>query len=240
LLEASDVVAGYGQTEILHGVSIRVEPGEMVTIIGPNGCGKSTLMKAIVGLVRVRSGSVKFQGADISAYPPERIVRTRLCYVPQSNNVFPSLSIRENLEMGAFIRRDDYQGRIEEMFGLFPDLARQPGRKAGTLSGGQRQMLAIARALMLDPVLLLLDEPSAGLSPAMMGTVFDRIREVNQAGVALLLVEQNARDALQMSDRGYILVAGENRLEDTGKDLLSNPEVASLYLGGGVGRASTS
>jgi ABC-type branched-subunit amino acid transport system ATPase component len=232
LLEASDVVAGYGQTEILHGVSIRVEPGEMITIIGPNGCGKSTLMKAIVGLVRVRSGSVKFQGADISAYPPERIVRTRLCYVPQSNNVFPSLSIRENLEMGAFIRRDDYQGRIEEMFHLFPDLARQPGRKAGTLSGGQRQMLAIARAMMLDPVLLLLDEPSAGLSPAMMGTVFDRIREVNQAGVALLLVEQNARDALQMSDRGYILVAGENRLEDTGKDLLSNPEVASLYLGG--------
>ncbi len=240
LLEASDVVAGYGQTEILHGVSIRVEPGEMVTIIGPNGCGKSTLMKAIVGLVRVRSGSVKFQGADISAYPPERIVRTRLCYVPQSNNVFPSLSIRENLEMGAFIRGDDYQGRIQEMFELFPDLARQPGRNAGTLSGGQRQMLAIARAMMLDPVLLLLDEPSAGLSPAMMGTVFDRIREVNQAGVALLLVEQNARDALRMSDRGYILVAGENRLEDTGKDLLSNPEVASLYLGGGVGRASTS
>ena len=240
LLEASDVVAGYGQTEILHGVSIRVEPGEMITIIGPNGCGKSTLMKAIVGLVRVRSGSVKFRGTDISTHPPERIVRTRLCYVPQSNNVFPSLSIRENLEMGAFIRRDDYQGRIEEMFHLFPDLARQPGRKAGTLSGGQRQMLAIARAMMLDPVLLLLDEPSAGLSPAMMGTVFDRIRDVNQAGVALLLVEQNARDALQMSDRGYILVAGENRLEDTGKDLLSNPEVASLYLGGGVGRASTS
>ena len=232
LLEVSDVVAGYGQTEILHDVSITVEPGEMVTIIGPNGCGKSTLMKAIVGLVRVRSGSVKFRDADISDYPPEQIVRTRLCYVPQSNNVFASLSIRENLEMGAFIREDDYQGRIEEMFELFPDLARQPSRKAGTLSGGQRQMLAIARAMMLDPVLLLLDEPSAGLSPATMSTVFDRIREVNQAGVALLLVEQNAREALQMSDRGYILVAGENRLEDTGKDLLSNPEVASLYLGG--------
>ena len=232
LLEASNVVAGYGQTEILHGVSITVGPGEMVTIIGPNGCGKSTLMKAIVGLVRVRSGSVGFQGTDISGYPPERIVQTRLCYVPQSNNVFPSLSIRENLEMGAFIRDDDYRGRIEEMFELFPDLARQPGRKAGTLSGGQRQMLAIARAMMLDPVLLLLDEPSAGLSPAMMGTVFERIREINQAGVALLLVEQNAREALRMSDRGYILVAGENRLEDTGKDLLSNPEVARLYLGG--------
>ena len=232
LLEASDIVAGYGQTEILHSVSVTVDAGEMVTIIGPNGCGKSTLMKAIVGLVRVRSGSVKFHGTEISGYPPERIVRTRLCYVPQSNNVFPNLSIRENLEMGAFIRSDDYRGRIEEMYELFPDLARQPSRKAGTLSGGQRQMLAIGRALMLDPILLLLDEPSAGLSPAMMGTVFQRIREVNQSGVAMLLVDQNARDALQMSDRGYILVAGENRLEDTGKDLLSNPEVASLYLGG--------
>ena len=232
LLEASDIVAGYGQTEILHSVSVTVDAGEMVTIIGPNGCGKSTLMKAIVGLVRVRSGSVKFQGAEISGYPPERIVRTRLCYVPQSNNVFPNLSIRENLEMGAFIRSDDYRGRIEEMYELFPDLARQPSRKAGTLSGGQRQMLAIGRALMLDPILLLLDEPSAGLSPAMMGAVFQRIREVNQSGVAMLLVEQNARDALQMSDRGYILVAGENRLEDTGKDLLRNPEVSSLYLGG--------
>ena len=232
LLEAFDIVAGYGQTEILHSVSVTVDAGEMVTIIGPNGCGKSTLMKAIVGLVRVRSGSVKFQGAEISGYPPERIVRTRLCYVPQSNNVFPNMSILENLEMGAFIRSDDYRGRIEEMYELFPDLARQPSRKAGTLSGGQRQMLAIGRAMMLDPILLLLDEPSAGLSPAMMGTVFQRIREVNQSGVAMLLVEQNARDALQMSDRGYILVAGENRLEDTGKDLLSNPEVASLYLGG--------
>jgi ABC-type branched-subunit amino acid transport system ATPase component len=232
LLEASDVVAGYGQTEILHGVSITVDQGEVVTIIGPNGCGKSTLMKTIVGLVRVRTGSVTFQGSDISTHPPERIVRTGLCYVPQSNNVFPSLTIRENLEMGAFVRYDGYDGRIEEMFELFPDLAAHPGQKGGSLSGGQRQMLAIARALMLDPVLLLLDEPSAGLSPAMMNTVFDRIRQINQSGVALLLVEQNARDALQMSDRGYILVAGEKRLEDTGKDLLSNPEVASLYLGG--------
>ncbi len=232
LLEASDIVAGYGQTEILHGVSVTVDAGEMVTIIGPNGCGKSTLMKAIVGLVRAWSGSVKFQGVEISSYPPERIVRTRLCYVPQSSNVFPTLSIRENLEMGAFTRSDDYRGRIDEMFELFPDLARESGRKAGTLSGGQRQMLAIARAMMIDPVLLLLDEPSAGLSPAMMGTVFQRIKEVNQTGVAMLLVEQNARDALQMSNRGYILVAGENRLEDTGRDLLSNPEVAQLYLGG--------
>ena len=232
LLEASGIVAGYGQTEILHGVSITVDQGEVVTIIGPNGCGKSTLMKAIVGLVRVRTGSVTFQGADISSRPPEQIVRAGLCYVPQTNNVFPSLTIRENLEMGAFLRDDGYDGRIEEMYELFPDLTAHPGQKAGSLSGGQRQMLAIARALMLDPVLLLLDEPSAGLSPAMMNIVFDRIRHINQTGVALLLVEQNARDALQMSDRGYILVAGEKRLEDTGKDLLSNPQVASLYLGG--------
>ncbi len=232
LLEASGVVAGYGETEVLHGVSIVVDRAEIVTIIGPNGCGKSTLMKAIAGLVRVRTGSVVFRGEDISGVSPELIVRTGLCYVPQTDNVFPSLSIRENLEMGAFVRRGDYRDRIEEMFGIFPDLSIQPGRKAGSLSGGQRQMLAIARALMLDPELLLLDEPSAGLSPAMMNTVFERVREINQAGVALLMVEQNARQALGMSNRGYVLVAGEKRLEDTGKDLLDNPEVASLYLGG--------
>ena len=232
LLEACGVVAGYGETEILHGVSITVDEGEVVTIIGPNGCGKSTLMKAIVGLVRVRNGSVAFQGQEISSSPPETIVRTGLCYVPQTNNVFPSLSIRENLEMGAFVRRDEFRGRIDEMFEVFPDLAVQPGRKAGSLSGGQRQMLAIARALMLDPALLMLDEPSAGLSPAMMNTVFERVREINQTGVALLMVEQNARQALGMSHRGYVLVAGEKRLEDTGRDLLNNPEVASLYLGG--------
>ena len=232
LLEACGVVAGYGETEILHGISITVDEGEVVTIIGPNGCGKSTLMKAIVGLVRVRNGSVAFRGQEISSSPPETIVRTGLCYVPQTNNVFPSLSIRENLEMGAFVRRDEFRGRIDEMFEVFPDLAVQPGRKAGSLSGGQRQMLAIARALMLDPVLLMLDEPSAGLSPAMMNTVFERVREINQTGVALLMVEQNARQALGMSHRGYVLVAGEKRLEDTGRDLLNNPEVSSLYLGG--------
>jgi ABC-type branched-subunit amino acid transport system ATPase component len=226
------VVAGYGETEILHGVSITVDEGEVVTIIGPNGCGKSTLMKAIVGLVRVRTGSVTFRGQEISSSPPETIVRTGLCYVPQTNNVFPSLSIRENLEMGAFVRRDDFRGRIDDMFQVFPDLAVQPGRKAGSLSGGQRQMLAIARALMLDPALILLDEPSAGLSPEMMGLVFERIRDINRSGVAVLLVEQNAREALRMSHRGYVLVAGENRLDDTGPDLLDNPQVASLYLGG--------
>lgn len=232
LLEARHVVAGYGETQILHGVSLVVNEGEIVTIIGPNGCGKSTFMKAVVGLVQVRTGSVTFRGADITDYPPERVVQTGLCYVPQSANVFPSLSIRENLEMGAFIRGDDGRARVDEMFGLFPDLARRRTARAGSLSGGQRQMLALARALMLDPVLLLLDEPSAGLSPAIMGTVFERIQDINATGVALLLVEQQAREALRLSDRGYVLSGGENRLEDRGPALLDNPEVARLYLGG--------
>ena len=232
LLEARDIVAGYGETEILHGVSITVDTGEIVTIIGPNGCGKSTLMKSVIGLVNVGSGSVTFRGEDISNMPPERIVRYGLCYVPQTANVFPSLTIRENLDMGAFIRKDDYRARIEEMFEIFPDLADRPNRNAGSLSGGQRQMLAIARALMLDPVLLLLDEPSAGLSPLMMDSVFERILSINAMGVSILLVEQNAREALSMSDRGYVLSSGENRLEDRGPALLDNPEIARLYLGG--------
>ena len=232
LLEVSKVVAGYGQTEILHGVSLTVEEGEIVTIIGPNGCGKSTLMKTVAGLVKVWGGSVNFSGNDISSMPPESIVKTGLCFVPQTRNVFPSLSIRENLEMGAFLRRDDFNGRIKEMFVFFPDLAEDPRRRAGNLSGGQRQMLAIARALMLDPKLILLDEPFAGLAPAMVDLVLDRILEINKSGVSVLLVEQNARQALSVSSRGYILVSGENRLEDSGSALLDNPEVARLYLGG--------
>ena len=232
LLEADGVVAGYGETVILHGVSIMVNDGEIVTIIGPNGCGKSTLMKTLAGLVKARSGKVRFRGEDISGAPPERVVGKGLCYVPQAANIFASLSIRENLEMGAFLRQDDYRGRINDMFDLFPDLARDAKRKAHTLSGGQRQMLAIARALMLDPALLLLDEPSAGLSPAMVNLVFERIAGINATGVAMLLVEHNAREALRMSGRGYVLAGGENRLEDTGPELLNNPEISRLYLGG--------
>ena len=232
LLEATGIVAGYGDTEILHGVSISVKAGEIVTIIGPNGCGKSTFMKAVVGVVRVKGGSVVFRDQDISSRAPGQIVRAGLCYVPQTANVFPSLTIRENLDMGAFTRKDDYRGRIKDMFEMFPDLAARPNQKAGNLSGGQRQTLAIARALMLDPVLLLLDEPSAGLSPTMRSSVFDHIREINATGVTVLLVEQNAREALRMSNRGYVLSSGENRLEDAGSALLDNPEVARLYLGG--------
>ena len=232
LLEATGIVAGYGDTEILHGISISVKAGEIVTIIGPNGCGKSTFMKAVVGVVRVKAGSVVFRDQDISSRAPGQIVRAGLCYVPQTANVFPSLTIRENLDMGAFTRKDDYSGRIKDMFEMFPDLAARPNQKAGNLSGGQRQTLAIARALMLDPVLLLLDEPSAGLSPTMRSSVFDHIREINATGVTVLLVEQNAREALRMSNRGYVLSSGENRLEDAGSALLDNPEVARLYLGG--------
>jgi ABC-type branched-subunit amino acid transport system ATPase component len=232
LLKVSNIVAGYGETEILHGVSIAIEKGHVVTIIGPNGSGKSTLLKAIFGLIKPKKGQVLFQGKDITGLAPETVVRRGLCYVPQSSNIFPSLSINENLEMGAFIRTDDFRQRLEEMYLLFPDLAGRRKDRAGTLSGGQRQMLALARALMLDPALLLLDEPSAGLAPSMVGSVFEKILGINRSGVAILLVEQNAREALQLSSWGYVLASGRNQLEDRGENLLSNPDVTRLYLGG--------
>jgi ABC-type branched-subunit amino acid transport system ATPase component len=231
-LEASQIVAGYGETEILHGVSLRVSKGELVTIIGPNGSGKSTLLKAIFGLVRLRRGTVRFHGRDITSLPPEQMVGQGISYVPQSGNVFPSLSIQENLEMGAYVRKSGLHQRIEEMYTLFPDLAQQRSQRAGSLSGGQRQMLAFARAMMLDPQLLLLDEPSAGLSPAMVGVVFENIKRIHASGVSIIIVEQNAREALRLSHRGYVLANGENRLEGVGKEMLNNPEVSRLYLGG--------
>ena len=232
LLEVSNVVAGYGETEILHGVSIAIEKGQIVTIIGPNGSGKSTLLKTIFGLLQPKKGRIRFRKEDITGIAPEVVVRKGLSYVPQSSNVFPSLSINENLEMGAFVRTDDFRQRLEEVYDLFPDLAERRKDRAGTLSGGQRQMLALARALMLDPVLLLLDEPSAGLAPNLVNSVFEKILGINSAGVAILLVEQNAREALGLSSRGYVLASGQNQLEDRGENLLKNPEVAKLYLGG--------
>ena len=232
LLEVSGVVAGYGETEILHGVSLAVEEKQIVTIIGPNGSGKSTLLKSIFGLVPPRKGQVRFRGEDITGMAPEVVVRRGLCYVPQSSNVFPSLSVNENLEMGAFIRTDDFSQRLEEVYDLLPDLAERRRDRAGTLSGGQRQMLALARALMLDPVLLLLDEPSAGLAPNLVNSVFEKILGINRAGVAIVLVEQNARKALGLSSWGYVLASGQNQLEDRGENLLKNPEVVKLYLGG--------
>ncbi len=232
LLEVTEVVAGYGETEILHGASLAVEQGEIVTIIGANGSGKSTLLKAILGLVEIRSGHITFQGEDISGVAPEAIVRRGLSYVPQSDNIFPSLSVQENLEMGAFVRADDYKHRIREMYSLFPDLVDKSKVRAGSLSGGQRKMLALARALMLDPVLLLLDEPSAGLAMALVTMVFDKILEINGTGVAVVLVEQNAYRALELSSRGYVMAAGYIVLEDLGENLLKDPDVSRLYFGG--------
>ncbi len=232
LLQVREVVSGYGETEILHGVSIAVDEGEIVTIIGPNGSGKSTLLKTIIGLVEAKKGRVSFRGEDITGVAPESIVRKGISYVPQSSNVFPSLTIHENLEMGAFVRTDDFRQRIAEIYDLFPDLAERPRERAGRLSGGQRQMLALARALMLDPVLLLLDEPSAGLAPNLVTLVLDKILGINRTGVAIVLVEQNAQQALKLSSRGYVLASGQNQLEDRGEKLLENPEVARLYLGG--------
>jgi len=217
--------------EILHGVSIKVEEGEIVTLIGPNGAGKSTLMKAIFGLIPLKSGRVSFKGETVTGAPPDKLVRMGLSYVPQTENVFPSLTIQENLEMGAFIRRDGLRDRLRQVLDLFPDLASRRQERAGRLSGGQRQMLALARALMLDPQVLLLDEPSASLSPKMVEAIFDRIRQINRSGVAILMVEQNARHALQFSQRGYVLAMGINRLEGKAEELLESAEVGRLYLG---------
>ncbi len=231
LLEASGVYAGYGDAEILHGVDIAVDAGEIVTIIGPNGSGKSTLLKTIVGAVPVTSGEVRFAGRRIEGLRADQRVPLGLCYVPQTENVFASLTITENLEMGGFLRGAGLVRRVQEMFEVFPDLAEKRNAKAGALSGGQRQMMAIARALMLDPQLLLLDEPSAGLSPLLVGTVFETIRNINASGVAILMVEQNARRALAASHRGYVLAVGEVRMEDAGTALANDPQVGRLYLG---------
>jgi ABC-type branched-subunit amino acid transport system ATPase component len=231
LLEVHNVVSGYGGMEILHDVSIRVEKGEIVSIIGPNGAGKSTLMKTIFGILRPWDGRVVFAGEDITQLPPEQIVRKGLCYVPQENNVFASLTVQENLEMGAFIRDDDYRPRLEEVYDLFPDLKDRRGTRVGKLSGGMRQMVALGRALMLDPQMLLLDEPSAGLAPLVVELIFERIRAINEQGVTFLIVEQNARKALENSDRGYVFVDGRNRLEGTGEALLADEQIGELFLG---------
>ncbi|HEU4759529.1 MAG TPA: ABC transporter ATP-binding protein [Dehalococcoidia bacterium] len=231
LLEARDVVAGYGELDILHGVSVRVAEGEMVAVIGPNGAGKSTLLKAVFGLLPVRRGQVLVAGQEATNQSPDRLVERGLSYVPQTENVFPSLTINENLEMGAFLRRDGLRERLEQVYALFPDLGGRRQERAGRLSGGQRQRLALARALMLDPRVLLLDEPSASLSPKMVGMLFERIQAINEGGTAILLVEQNAREALGLCHRGYVLAMGYNRLEGEARGLLDNEEVGRLYLG---------
>jgi ABC-type branched-subunit amino acid transport system ATPase component len=232
LLDVRHVTSGYGEMTILRDICLRVEAGEAVTLIGPNGAGKSTLLKTIFGLLRPTAGRIHFEDLDITGWHPPALVRRSMSFVPQVDNVFPSLTVQENLEMGAFVRGDSFAARLDEMYRFFPSLHLKRKQRVGALSGGERQMVAMGRALMLDPRLLLLDEPSAGLSPRLVGVVFEKIAEINRAGVALLIVEQNARQALRLSHRGYVLASGQVRLEGQGEHLLSDPEVGRLYLGG--------
>jgi ABC-type branched-subunit amino acid transport system ATPase component len=233
ILEANDITAGYTrEVDILNNVSIRVKTGKIVSVIGPNGAGKSTLLKTIFGILKPTNGSVTLKDEDITGLKPDRVAKRGISYVPQVDNVFPSMTIQENLEMGAFIRSDDFSQRIEEIYELFPVLGERRKQKAGQLSGGQRQMVAMGRALMLDPQVLLLDEPSAGLSPILVSSIFEKIIEINETGVAMIIVEQNAREALKMADHGYVLAMGKNVLDDTGEALLASEEVGRLYLGG--------
>jgi ABC-type branched-subunit amino acid transport system ATPase component len=232
ILEAEKITAGYSEIDILHDVSIRVKSGEIVSIIGPNGAGKSTLLKTIFGILKPRQGKIIFQNEGITGLTPDKIVKKGISYVPQVDNIFPSMTIQENLEMGAFIRNDDYSQRLDEIYQLFPILIEKRKQKAGQLSGGQRQMVAMGRALMLDPRILLLDEPSAGLAPVLVSMIFEKIREINSTGVSMMIVEQNAREALKMAHHGYVLAMGKNVLDDKGDALLSNEEIGRLYLGG--------
>jgi branched-chain amino acid transport system ATP-binding protein len=232
LLEARGVVSGYGDAEILHGVDIDVGEEEIVTIIGPNGAGKSTLMKAIYGLIDCWAGRVTFDGTDITDLRADEVTEQGLCYVPQRENVFPTLTVRENLEMGAYIDADVSEADFREAFERFPVLGERQNQKAGTMSGGQQQMLALSSALMLDPELILVDEPSAGLAPDLVDDMFDRLVRIrDETETAILMVEQNARQALSVSNRGYVLDMGENEFAGSGQDLLDSDEVGELYLG---------
>jgi ABC-type branched-subunit amino acid transport system ATPase component len=235
LLATESVVAGYvPEVDILNGVDLTVAAGEVVTVVGPNGAGKSTLIKTIFGLLRPRRGRVLLRGEDISGEKPHAITRKGMGYVPQLDNVFPSMSVEENLEMGGVaLNGGETRDRSRAMYELFPLLGERRRQTAGTLSGGERQMLAMARVLMPAPAVLLLDEPSAGLAPNLVDVIFEKITDINRTGVTILIVEQNARRALAMSDRGYVLDLGQNRFEGRGPELLDDPTVAELYLGGG-------
>jgi len=233
-LEVDSLVAGYeAELPIVNGVSIGADAGEIVAILGPNGAGKSTLIKAVAGLVPISAGAVRLAGADITRLPAHTMARQGLAFTPQTENVFASMTVADNLRLASGIVTAPLRaGRIEAMYAFFPDLARQRALLAGRLSGGQRQMLAIARALIGEPRVLMLDEPSAGLSPKLVETVFARLTEIRQSGVAIVLVEQNARAALRIADRAYILVEGRNRREGSARELAEDPDVAGLYLGG--------
>lgn len=232
LLEATGMVGGYGGMDILNGVDLSVDSSEIVVIIGANGAGKSTAMKALFGLVTLRAGRVVLEGRDITNAVPNDLVGYGMGYVPQERNVFRTLTVRENLEMGAFLKPANQARVMEQVFTLFPILKEKAGQPAGELSGGQRQMVAVGRALMTEPKLLMLDEPTAGLSPLVMEQIFERIVAVNKAGIGILLVEQNARQALAIAHRGYVLATGRNRFTGTAEALLCNPEIGQSFLGG--------
>ena len=231
-LVGTEMTGGYGGADILKGCTISVESGEIAVIVGPNGAGKSTAMKAMFGMLDLRAGSVLLNGEDITSLPPQHRVQRGMGFVPQTQNVFTSMTVEENLEMGGFIRGDDFSDTIEEIYNLFPVLREKRAQPAGELSGGQRQQVAVGRALMTQPKVLMLDEPTAGVSPIVMDELFDRIIDVARTGIAILMVEQNAKQALAIADRGYVLVQGENRYTDSGAALLANPDVRRAFLGG--------
>ena len=231
--EGENMTGGYGNgPDIINSCSVKVERGEIVSILGPNGAGKSTAMKAMLGLLNLKSGSIKIDGKDITQLSPQDRVKEGISFVPQTKNVFAGMTVEENLEMGAFLVLDDYRSIIDEIYSLFPILREKRNQLVGELSGGQRQQVALGRALMIRPSVLMLDEPTAGVSPIVMDELFDHIVKVKRTNVAILMVEQNAKQALNISDRGYVLVTGENRYSGSGQELLNNPEVRRSFLGG--------
>ena len=227
-----NMTGGYGGPDIINSCTINVNKGEIVTILGPNGAGKSTAMKAMLGMLNLRQGKVTFNEEDISNLSPQDRVRKGIAFVPQNRNVFTGMSVEENLEMGAYIRDENFQGTLDEIYKLFPILKEKRNQLAGELSGGQRQQVALGRALMIKPSVLMLDEPTAGVAPKVMDELFDHIIKIRETGVAILMVEQNARQALNIADRGYVLVTGENKFSGIGKELLNDPEVRRSFLGG--------
>ena len=231
-LIGENMTCGYGGADILHSCSVGVDPGEIAVVVGPNGAGKSTAMKAMFGMLHLGQGRVMLDGTDIGRLKPQERVLQGMGFVPQNNNVFTSMTVEENLEMGAFIRRDDISGTMAQVFDLFPVLKDKRRQPAGELSGGQRQQVAVGRALMTQPRILMLDEPTAGVSPIVMDELFDRIIQVAQTGIAILMVEQNAKQALNIADKGFVLVQGRNAYTDTGAALLADPEVRRAFLGG--------